>query len=187
MHFHQSDNHVAEETESEKYLKTLKSDPSRLNTKKVFEGHFYVDYFNYQMRDFRYTDYTFAEMTIPFITLTYESNYVVVDYECSIIDVISYVMKFIVKEKEIDVGGGFTFGSYVVLFIIILIFKEVRENLNGKCVMIYSLVKCTQYIHLFFSQRVQLGYLLMYLENVETHSGFMWLMIISYDCWKTMK
>lgn len=189
VQFHTFLENYESETESENYLKTMKSGQVMLNTHKTFDINFMGDYLESIEGGLVYRAKTFSEFEIPFLTQNAnDSNFVVVDYQCSTLDINYYLEEFQRHLDVLNIEGYYTFGSYIVLVVVILVAGNFRKTINGKSVLIYSIIQTMFYAQYFIPNEIFLANGIITCVTFELECfAFMWLAIISYDYLKTIR
>lgn len=192
-------------TESEKYLRTLKSNRVKLNMRRRFDTeffvtqmpHYYDKYFTSELNLISILDFVpknlqisdFTKLTMPFIASFNDSAAVIVDYDCSVVDVNLKTAK-IVHELD-EKFGNFVEGTYwtrpifyVVILILIASLKELREKLNSKLLVIYSINEIVLRILIYLEVDAHISNKFIFeLIAFTKFSSFVLLLIISYDYW----
>lgn len=126
---------------------------------------------------------------MPFIASFNYSAAVIVDYDCSVVDVNLKMSKILHELAE--KFGNFVEGTYwtrpifyVVILILIVSLKELREKLNSKLLAIYSINEITLRILIYLEADAYISNKFVFESIAFTKfSSFLWLLIISYDYW----
>lgn len=171
----------------------MKSGQLELNTDKVFSTDFMIYFIQSIGTSIIYNSKTFSDFVMPFMSQTSnDSNFVIVDYQCSSLDIYYNLMEFFTHLNFWLAEELYAFGTYVVLDIVILVSKDFHQTINGKCVLIYSIIQTLHYSQNVIPNYIILSYPTIALihDNLTFMlqcSAFMWLAIISYDYLKAIR
>lgn len=190
VHFNLSHDPQKNETTSQKYLRTLMSNQTKLMVEKKFDKTLFDDYSVFLKTYFIGGIPNFSNTKMPFIAAVNNSTYEIVDYKCSDVDI---NLKFLkiggrIHSNYIKIANFISLCMYGLVLFLFLIIQEIRTNINGKCLMMYSLVQFLFYLLKVFHSKLLVS------AEVTEHSifilrivSFIWLALISCDYWTVIR
>lgn len=133
-------------------------------------------------------------MTMPFIASNNHSKSVIVDFDCSYVDVNLNNAKILAHLEETTIAKVNRCVFYIkpffylIIFAVLVAIKDLRRKLNSKLFMIYAILQITEQVIRILIYRLALNnFVSNFLMLYTKFSVFLWLAVSSYDYMKTIK
>lgn len=180
VYFNSTKENQKNPTQTEEYLRKIKSNQTKLNMDKKFDDDFIFYYAVYLRLVFSFSKVynpNIKQPIMPFVA--YEKNedqQVIVDYKCSPVDIDAKKLYLFLPY----VCLYFKLVQFIILLIVVVSIKQYRQNLNGKCLIIYSTMEVLQQVfRIIFPESKIESFLFNFSGN--------WRLVISYDYWLTIR